>query len=204
MADSIFNYPLVTSVIAALFLVGIVGKFLKFSWKQITKWYLYISVLAVVVVMDSIFFPFIGGKDWFFRFSTELALISALLYWAFEAKKDEIKNIIKTSYKKPIVIAVTVFVAAFLLACAFALDAHAAFWSNYERGEGGFQMLHYYLFFILLVMFLTEAEDWKNIFRFSLVAAGLMIGYGILGNYSIGGFIGPYAGSTPRSAGFIR
>ncbi len=194
MSDTIFNYPLVTSVIAGLLLVGIIGKFLKFSFKQISKWYLYISVLAVVVVMDSIFFPFIGGKDYFFRFTVELSLIAYILYWAFEARKDEIKNLIKANYKKPLVIAVTAFVAAFLLACAFALDAHAAFWSNYERGEGGFQMIHYYIFFMLLVTLFQEENDWKNIFRWSLVASGLMIGYGLLGNYMVNGFIGPYAG----------
>jgi O-antigen ligase len=197
MPDSVFNYPLVTSVIAGLLLMGIVGKFLKFSFKTIAKWYLYVSVLAVVIVMDSIFFPFIGGKDWFFRFATELSLISYMLYWAFEARKGEIRQLLKANYKKPIVIAVTVFVAAFLLACAFALDAHAAFWSNYERGEGGFQMIHYYLFFILLVMLFQEESDWKNIFRFSLGAAVLMIGYGVMANYGLANFISPYAGTTP-------
>lgn len=194
MPDSIFSYPLVTSVIAGLLLVGVVGKFLKVSFRTIAKWYLYISVLAVVVVMDSIFFPFIGGKDWFFRFATELSLISIVLYWAFEARAGEIKLLLKAAYKKPVVIAVTVFVGAFLLACAFALDAHAAFWSNYERGEGGFQMIHYYLFFMLLVTLFQEESDWKNIFRWSLGASGLMIGYGLLGNFMVNGFIGPYAG----------
>ncbi|HVM77087.1 MAG TPA: O-antigen ligase family protein [Candidatus Paceibacterota bacterium] len=202
--DSIFNYPLVTSVLAALLLVGIVGKFLKFSFEKITRWYLYVAVLAVAVVMDSIFFPFIGGKDWFFRFSTELALISAVMWWAFEARAGEVKQLITTTYKKPLVIAVTIFVVAFLLACVFALDIHAAFWSNFERGEGGFQMIHYYLFFMLLVMFMKDEADWKNLFRFSLVAAGLMIGYGLLGNFMVGGFIGPYAGGGAPTTGWFH
>ncbi|HVN26455.1 MAG TPA: O-antigen ligase family protein [Candidatus Paceibacterota bacterium] len=197
LPDSIFSYPLVTTVIAGLFLIGIVGKLLKFSFRQIAVWYLYVAVLAVVVVMDSVFFPFIGGKDWFFRFTIELALIAFILHWAFEAKKGEIAQLIRTSYRKPIVIAVTIFVVAFLLACAFAVDAHAAFWSNYERGEGGFQMIHYYLFFMLLVMLLKEEGQWKNIFRFSLAAALLMIGYGILGNLMVNTFIGPYASGNP-------
>jgi O-antigen ligase len=58
-------------------------------------------------------------------------------------------------------------------------------------------MLHYYLFFILLVLIFTNEKDWKNIFKFSLVSAGFMILYGIAGNLSITGFIGPYAGATP-------
>jgi O-antigen ligase len=200
MPDNIFNYPLVTSVIAGFLLIGIVGKFLKFSFRDITKWYLYISVLSVVVVMDSIFFPFIGGKDYFFRFATELALAAFVLWWAFEARAGEVKQLLKEAYKKPIVIAVTAFVVAFLLACAFAVDAHAAFWSNYERGEGGFQMAHYYIFFMLLVTLFREEFEWKNIFRWSLIASGLMIGYGLLGNFMANGFIGPYAGAGAQSS----
>src|SRR5580698_7469600 len=149
--DTIFNHLFALIVIVGLPLMGIIARLLGVSYARLVKWYLYASVFAVVVVMDSIFFPFIGGKDWFFRFAVELSLISFLLWWGFEAKAGEVRQLFRTNYKEPLVIAVTVFVGAFLLACAFALDAHAAFWSNYERGEGGFQMIHYYLFFMLLV-----------------------------------------------------
>lgn len=202
MTDSIFSYPTVAAMIAAILLLGIIGKLLKFSFERIAKWYLYLSVFASIIVMDSIFFPFIGGKDYFFRFSVELALISFILWWAFEARAGEAKKRLVETYKKPIVIAVTVFVGMVLLACLFAYDAHAAFWSNYERGEGGFQMLHYYIFFILLSVLFTEEKEWKNIFKFSLAAAGGMILYGIAGNYSLPGFIGPYAGATPPTGWF--
>jgi O-antigen ligase len=196
MTDTIFAHPVVTAVIAGFLLLGIIAKIMKVSFERIAKWYLYVSVFSVVVVMNSIFFPFIGGKDYFFRFAVELALASVVLWWAFEAKKGELGRRLKELFKKPVVIATTVFVAIFQLACLFAYDAHAAFWSNYERGEGGFQMLHYYLFFLLLVFLFNEEKEWKNIFKFSLVSAGLMILYGIAGNYSINGFIGPYAGGT--------
>lgn len=195
--DTIFSHPVSAAVIAGFLLLGIIAKLLKVSFERIAKWYLYVAVFSVIIVMNSIFFPFIGGKDWFFRFATELSLSCMILWWAFEAKKGQAKERIKALFKKPLVVAVTVFTAIFELACIFAYDAHAAFWSNYERGEGGFQMLHYYLFFLLLVLIFNTEKEWKNLFRFSLVAAGGMIFYGILGNYSVNGFIGPYAGSTP-------
>jgi O-antigen ligase len=199
ITDTIFNHPVSAAVIAGLLLVAVIGKLMKFSFERIAKWYLYISVFSVIIVMDSIFFPFIGGKDWFFRFATELSLACVVLWWAFEAKKGQLKTRLSTLFHKPLVVAVTVFVGIFELACVFAYDFHAAFWSNYERGEGGFQMLHYYLFFLLLVLIFTDEKEWKNLFRFSLVSALLMILYGIAGNFSIAGFIGPYAGSTPPS-----
>ena len=81
-----------------------------------------------------------------------------VLWWAFEANKGDAKKRIAALFQKPLVIAVTVFAAIFELACIFAYDFHAAFWSNYERGEGGFQMLHYYLFFLLLVLIFTDRK----------------------------------------------
>jgi O-antigen ligase len=196
MTDTIFSHPVSAAVIAGFLLLGIIGKLMKFSFERIAKWYLYVSVFSVIVVMNSIFFPFIGGKDFVFRFVIELALASMVLWWAFEAKHGDAKKRLTVLYKKPLVIAVTVFTAIFELASLFAYDMHAAFWSNYERGEGGFQMLHYYIFFILLALIFTEEKDWKNIFKFSLVSSVLMILYGIAGDYSITGFIGPYAGGT--------
>jgi hypothetical protein len=196
MTDTIFTHPLVAGVIAGFLLVGIIGKLMKFSFERIAKWYLYISVFSVVVVMDSIFFPFIGGKDWFFRFAVELALASMVLWWAFEAKSGQTKQRLAAMFKRPMVVAVTVFTAIVELATIFSYDFHAAFWSNYERGEGGFEILHYYIFFFLLVLIFNEEVEWKNIFKFSLVSAIFMILYGIAGNYGVTSFIGPYAGST--------
>jgi hypothetical protein len=196
ITDTIFSHPVTAAVIAALLLLGVIAKLMKFSFERIAKWYLYIAVFSIVIVMNSIFFPFIGGKDFFFRFVVELALACMVLWWAFEAHKGDAKKRIVALFKKPLVIAVTVFAAIFELACIFSYDFHAAFWSNYERGEGGFQMLHYYLFFLLLVLIFTTEKDWKNLFRFSLVAAGLSILYGLAGNYSVAGFIGPYAGGA--------
>ena len=185
-------------------LLGIAAKAFGVSFERIAKWYLYAAVFAAVVVMDSIFFPFIGGKDWFFRFAVELSLIAAFLWWAFEAREGDGEERVKKLFKKPLVRAVTIFVAAFLLACLFANDMHAAFWSNYERGEGGFQMLHYYLFFLLLAFLFRDEKDWRRIFKFSIGAALLMIGYGLLANFGVSSFIGPYTGNTAPSGWFHK
>ena len=196
MIDTIFAHPVTLAVIAGFLLVGVIGKIMRMSFEKIARTYLYIAAFSIIVVMNSIFFPFIGGKDYFFRFATELGLASVVLWWAFEARKGELWTRVKALFKKPIAIAVTVFVAMFEIACIFAYDAHAAFWSNYERGEGGFQMLHYYLFFLLLLFLFTEEKQWRHFFKMSLIAAGAMVLYGLGGNYSLNGFIGPYSGQT--------
>jgi O-antigen ligase len=169
---------------------------------KISKFFLYVSVFCVLVVMTSTFFPFIGGKDYFFRFSVELALIFYILWWAFEAAEGEAWSRLKNALEKPLFVAVSVFVLIFLLACIFAYDSHGAFWSNYERGEGGFQMLHYYAFFVLLVLLFKTKDDWRLFFKVSLAAAALMILYGVFANLGwASNFISPYSngGVTPSS-----
>ena len=165
---------------------------------KFAKILLNISLLSVAIVLTSAFFPFIGGKDYFFRFSVELALIFFVLWWAFEASDHEVKARLKAVCKKPMFIAVTVFVVMFLLACLFAYDPHGAFWSNYERGEGGFEMLHYYVFFALLVTLFDKKEDWKLFFKSFLVAGVLMILYGVFADLGwASNFISQYQGAPP-------
>ncbi len=172
---------------------------LKFS-----KFFLYVSVFGVLIVMISTFFPFIGGKTYFFRTAIQLSIIFLLFWWAFEAPNGHLWARCKDMFKKPLFVAVSAFALAFLLATLFAFDSHAAFWSNYERGEGGFQMLHYYAFFFLLVFLFRDKKDWERLFWVSIAAAVGMILYGMgaavfVTNPDTGaisnpfGFVGPYA-----------
>jgi len=148
---------------------------------KLSKISLYISLLSVVVVMSTILFPFIGGKDYFFRIAIEASVIFFLLWWSFEDHTEEACRRITSAFKKPLFIAVTVFTVAMLLSTIFALDSHGAFWSNFERGEGTFQFLHYYAMFFLMVVLFKEEKDWKFAFQVSSVAAVGMIAYGVLG-----------------------
>lgn len=167
---------------------------------KLAKLFLYVSLFSVIIVLPSTFFPFIGGKYYFFRVSVELALIFFLLGWAFQASPGEVKKRVQKISRQPLFIAVSAFALVYLLASLFAFDPQAAFWSNYERGEGGFQMVHYYIFFALLVTLFKEKKDWQWAFRLSLIAALLMIGYGVFANLEVGKFISPYRGTAPEGA----
>lgn len=176
-------------IIAAV--VGLTIFFFGKSFKGAAKFFLYSAVFSVLVVMISTFFPFIGGKDYFFRASIELALIFFVLWWAFEAKKGEIDDRARIVFKSPLFMAVSAFALAFLLSAIFADDPHAGFWSNYERGEGAFQMLHYYAFFVLLVFLFRDKSDWRRAFLLSLTASILMTAYGMGALFKLDGFVGP-------------
>lgn len=170
-------------------------------FRSAAKFFLYASSFSILIVMVSTFFPFIGGKDYFFRASIEIALIFSIFWWAFEAKAGDAMNRLRAVSAKPIFIAVSAFVLVYFLSSLFAHDPNAAFWSNYERGEGAFQMLHYYAFFVLAVLFFDKKEDWLKFFRVSVYVALLMIAYGVAANLGWAPrFISTYAQGMPEGA----
>ena len=184
--------------------------------RRLVKVFIYLSAFAVWVVMPSTFFPYIGGKYYFFRFTVELAAICLLTYWAFEpAAAEYLRERFRWLKRQPLFWAVSAFAAAFVLAAIFAYNPGAAFWSNYERGEGGFQMIHYYVFFVLLLVLLDSASDWRVFFALLVVAGLGMVGYGLLANVFTGDatsgfrnpfdFVGPYMNTNtgvPAPPGF--
>lgn len=165
---------------------------MDFNLIKLAKIFIYLAPLSVLIVLSGTFFPFIGGKYYFFRTTVSLALICILLYWGFEDKENKILKDFKNIFKSPLVLAVSFFALIYVLASLFAYDPQAAFWSNYERQEGGFQMVHYWLFFVLMVLMFNSSKDWDKIFWISIIAAIGMIFYGILSAGFVQGFFGPY------------
>ena len=162
----------------------------KFSLLKLSKFFLYLVPFIILIVTRSTLFPFIVGKYFFFRVFVDLALISFIWAWArgetqkpifnFSAKGGSALGGQFSIFKNPIVIAVSVFTLIFLLAGFFGYNPSASFWSNFERGEGGLQMLHLFIFFILMVLLFRDEESWRKMLKFSIWAAVLMIAYGLL------------------------
>lgn len=147
---------------------------------RVSLWCLALALFAAALVASGTFFPFIGIKAYWFRLWVSIAL-AAFLWWAgFGSAPGEAWARTRRAFREPLVLAVSGFVAAFLLATVFADDPRLAFWSNFERGEGGFQMLYYYAFFLLLVLVLRDKKDWRLLLWAMAFAALGVIGYGVL------------------------
>ncbi|HXF44194.1 MAG TPA: O-antigen ligase family protein [Candidatus Paceibacterota bacterium] len=159
---------------------------------KISKFFVYAALFSVVFVNVQTLFPFIVFKYVFFRSMVLAALVSFLLGIIFMNTEEMSKfaDDAKRRLMSPLVIAVTIFVLAFLLACLFGFNPAYSFWSNFERGEGGFQMLNFYIFFLLLTLLFKEKKDWFSLFKVSLIVAIIMIAYGILAGLGVQGFIG--------------
>lgn len=171
---------------------------------KLSKFFTYASIFCVALVTTSTLFPFIVGKYTWFRASVFLGLIFFLLGLLSDPRADYYINRIKRLFRSPVVIAVSVFVLMFLLAGFFGVDPHNSFWSNFERGEGGLQMLTLYIFFLLLTTLFDEEKQWSLLLKCSLVVALLMIGYGVLALLKAPGVVGPSAlDAGTRFAGSI-
>lgn len=153
---------------------------------KISKFFLFAAPLAIAIVSTSTLFPFIVGKYVWFRTSVDLALIFFLLGLWFQPQWLVVGRKLLVS---PLAIAVSLFTLIFLLAGFFGVNPSFSFWSNFERGEGGLQMLHLWVFFMLLILLFKEERDWQKIFWVSIWTGVLMILYGVLGSFHIQGFI---------------
>jgi len=155
--------------------------------ETLSKFFVYLAVLSPVIVLNDLYFPFITGKALFFRFVIEAALLLYLLYILFlkdPLRKNEL-NDAKEAIKNPIFISVSIFALLIVVSSLASPNLHLSFWSNFERSEGAFQMLHYFGFFALLAILFRKKSDWLGIFKFNLAAAVLASLYAIaqLANY---------------------
>ncbi len=163
---------------------------------RLSYFFLALALLSVALVAPSTFFPFVGAKAYWFRLWVSAAAAAFLWWYGFAGSPAEVRERFRRVVTSPLVWAVTAFVAAFLISTFLARDPNLAFWSNFERGEGGFAMLYLYASFLLLLLVVRDARVWRGLLWVSLVAAVLVVGYGVLammdapenGRY----FMGPY------------
>ncbi len=107
----------------------------------------------VFIIATTLFFPYITGKNFMFRFLVEIAggawLGAALLNPAYRPKRSW------TLY------AMTAFVVAIGIADTFGVNPAKSLWSNYERMDGWVTLAHLFIFFVVASSLFT-ATIWKR------------------------------------------
>ncbi|MFH1162087.1 MAG: O-antigen ligase family protein [Candidatus Jorgensenbacteria bacterium] len=159
------------------------------NYFKISRFFILIGLLYVAVVSPGTLFPFIVGKYSWFRVAVDIAAIAFLIGLLRDVGGVMFARI-RSVFREPLTIAVSIFVAVFLLAGFLGVDPAMSFFSNFERGEGGLQMLHLYAFFLLLVILFRDEDGWHRLFRWALAGGVLMALYGLCAGLNVGGFIG--------------
>lgn len=124
---------------------------------------------VIFPISGDLFFPFITGKNIFFRIIVEI--LFAL--WVFAAVFDKRYRPKPT----PIFWAILATVVALTLSTIFGANPHRSFWSNYERMEGLIGHLHLFLYFMILTNVFLSSKDWKKFFFSSFLVSLVVSSY---------------------------
>lgn len=149
------------------------------------------------VVSNSLFFPYITGKNFGFRIIVEIVTAIWLVLMITGKEYWPKRNLI--------LYAVVAFVVVMGLATYFSDNPYKSFWSNFERMEGYVTLLHLLFYFITLTCLLKTEKLWQW-FLTANIGASLLIGaYGFL---QLGGKIqimqgGVRVDSTLGNAGYL-
>lgn len=145
------------------------------TMKSIARWAVYLPLFAIpfipLYIASGLFFPFITGKGFVFRILVETALAGYVFLALVDARYRP-----RFSWTMVAYLALTVWMA---IADALAVNAHKAFWSNFERMDGWVTLVHMFAFFIILGSVLTVDKLWRKWWLFFLSGAALVCAYGL-------------------------
>ncbi len=127
---------------------------------------LFIIPFVGFILSPNLFFPYITGKNLFFRLIVEIA---AVLYALLAIGEPRYRPKLST-----ITIAFLSFITVIFAADVFGVYPFKSFWSNFERMEGFFTHLHLFAYFVMLSAVFIEEKLWIRFFQTSLGASVIM------------------------------
>ncbi|MEK7551842.1 MAG: O-antigen ligase family protein [Patescibacteria group bacterium] len=120
---------------------------------------LFLIPFVPLIVLNSLYFPFIVGKAFAFRILVEIIFAAWLVLMLLDRRYRPKLSWISGS--------IGVFLFVIMLANIFGLNPYFSFWSNFERMEGFVTLLHLGAFFVVLGSFFNE-KLWQRFFHISL------------------------------------
>ena len=135
--------------------------------KDIAKGIVYVGVFAVpfivLIISNSMFFPFITGKNFTFRILVEIIFAAWVVLALYDAQY------------RPKFSAIVVSFLTLLGVMFFAnlLGAHPlqSFWSNFERMEGYVTLVHTFVYMLVVGSVLTTQKLWDRFFNTTIFVA---------------------------------
>jgi len=133
--------------------------------------YSIISLLFLVpfvglIVSNTLFFPFITGKNIAFRVLIELGFV---LYAILALRQPEYRPKLTSIF-----LAFSAFIIVILAADTFGVYPFKSFWSNYERMEGFVTLIHLFAYFIMMSALFKGEKIWTRFFQTSLGVSVVM------------------------------
>lgn len=149
-----------------------------------------LSLLVVLLVFPSLLFPYISSKQLVFNILMELLLAVWLVFiWKYPSYRPKLNFLVYS---------LSAYLLVIFLSSIFGVDFNLSFWGDVERMLGFFHILHFFIFFIILISVFRQEKDWHFLLNFSLMVATVVALIGLLGDK-------PYStiGNTTYVSGYI-
>lgn len=131
----------------------------------------YIGLFALLftpfVVANSLYFPYITGKAFFFRIIVEIMFAA----WIALAVLDPEYR----PRKSGILVSSTLFLIAIFISNWFGANPAVSFWSNFERMEGYVTIAHLFALVIVLGSVMKRRVEWSVLFHASVATSIVMV-----------------------------
>ncbi len=144
--------------------------------ERITLGGIFFIPIVPLIVTNFLFFPYISGKNFFFRIVVEIIFAA----WVILALRDPQYR----PKKSALLIATTLFVIFMAMSAIFGESPSKSFWSNFERMEGVVGYLHVFMFMFVAACSLTK-ERFRTFFHINLGVATVVACYGVLQHLGI-------------------
>ncbi len=146
----------------------------------LTKIVLGVCLLTPIFVSSTLLFPYTAAKAFAFRILVEVA---ALFYLYLALKYPDLRP-----KKNIFTLAIGIFLLTWFLSAILGTDFYLSWWGSLERMLGVWGLIHFIIFFLLLVSLFRAKKDWLALFRVSLATSvlisllALVQKFGSLGN----------------------
>ncbi|MCB9810001.1 O-antigen ligase family protein [Candidatus Nomurabacteria bacterium] len=129
-------------------------------------------------VENDYFFPFITGKNFWFRIIVDVVFAAWAILALYEIKyRPKISGIV-WSFGALLVV--------MFFANWFGVHPRSSFWSNFERMDGYVSLVHTFMYMLVLGSVLSTKEHWQKLLNTSLFIAFAVAFYGLA---QYGGFV---------------
>jgi len=137
------------------------------STKEILRYVILAGIFLVpflvLLVTDTLFFPYITGKNFAFRIIVEIIFSAWFLLALFDQQYRP-----RFSW---IVISSLGLLGVMFLANLFGEFPSKSFWSNFERMDGYVTLVHFFLYFFVVGSVINSKSLWNNLFNTTLCVA---------------------------------
>lgn len=134
------------------------------------------SLLIVFFVFKDLLFPYITSKQLSFNILMEFLLV---IWFVFVLRFPEYRP-----KKNLIIYGLMAYFVAIVASCIVSVDPVLSFWGDSERMLGFFHILHFFIFYVILVTAFRSWKEWQALFLASIIIAPVVSLIGLFGEAS--------------------